>query len=107
MSVQLPELHVADATFASIVQLFMQLPHVAMVDRSASQPFALAPSQSARPLPHTRLHLPSSQPEDTTSISDAHTLPQPPHVVGKLKSASQPSARSLLQLPRPSLHWLI
>jgi hypothetical protein len=105
---QLPALHAADATFASVVQSFMHLPHVAALDKSASQPFALAPSQSARPLPHTWLHLPSWQLEDSTPpICVAHTLVQLPHVAGKLKSASQPSARLLLQLWRRSLHWVI
>lgn len=99
-----PAVHVAEATFASVVQLFMQLPQLAEVVRSASQPLPGMPSQSARPVPQTRLHLPPSQLDDRTSISDAHTLLQPPHVVGRLKSASQPSARLVLQLPRPSVH---
>jgi hypothetical protein len=102
-----PASHVADATFGSIVQLFLQLPQLAGFDRSASQPLAVIPSQSARPDPQTKLHLPSSQLALTTSMRAAHTLLQPPQVAGKPKSASQPSATLSLQLPRPSLQRVI
>ncbi len=102
-----PALQAAEATFANLVQLFLQLPQLAGFDRSASQPLPGIPSQFARPLSHTRLHVPSSQLELTTSISEAHTLLQPPHVAGRPKSDSHPSPRLLLQLPRPSVQRVI
>ena len=104
---QLPASQRALRTFARRPQSLPQRPQLAGSLKSASQPFTVRPSQSARPLPHTNLHIASSQLDESTFGSDRHTFSQAPQVSGKLKSDSQPSESCPLQSPRPSMQVVI
>jgi hypothetical protein len=104
---QVPLTHLALLAFINIVQLLPHAPQLRSLVKSASQPSAARPLQSACPGPHTRLHTPVAQLDETVSISPVHGLLQLPQCAGRLKSASQPSVHVLLQLPRPSLHRVI
>lgn len=102
VKLQLPELHVADMTFARVEQLTSDPqpePHVAGEFRFTSQPFAGLPSQSEKPalqlaMPHVpaTVHMP-------VAFAGEQLTPQPPQLLLVLSRTSQPSDTRPLQSP--------
>jgi hypothetical protein len=81
------------------VHMVMQVPQVALVVRSASQPLAPLPSQLARLVAHTGTHTPAAQLLVVVPAGVVQLLPQAPQWVLLVRmSVSQP----LLGLPSQS-----
>ena len=79
------------------VHAVAQVPQcVGSLARVTSQPLALLPSQSSKPVAHApRTHAPVAQLE--AALANAHARPQAPQFVAVFVGASQPSAGSPLQ----------
>jgi len=76
----------------------------ASVSRFVSHPLAAIPSQSPKPASHVSRHTPSAQ-DDAAFATTGQVAPQAPQFVVSLWSpASQPSALTPLQSPKPGAH---
>ena len=82
-----------------------QPPQLARLEpRLTSQPFAELPSQSAKPLAHTKEHADDAQVAEAF-VRDGHGAPQRPQfVMDAVRSVSQPLASLPSQFPEPALH---
>lgn len=78
----------------------VQLPHVAVARRSASQPFASMPSQSSNDVLHELMeHAPAMH--DAVAFARTQAALQPPQWASVERPCSHPSAMLSLQLPQP------
>ena len=98
-----PEVQFAVA-FGGVGHAVPHVPHVAVVSRRASQPFATLPSQ----LPNPALQFNSEQApltHEPVAFANEHDVPQTPQLVTvTLVLVSQPFVPSPSQLPKPGRH---
>jgi hypothetical protein len=101
---------VGAATHAEAAQIWLAghtVPHAlhaaAAVVVAVSQPLAVRPSQSPKPVSHdVTAHVPVSQLD--TPCGFVHGLPHPPQLVAVLVGVSQPLVMLVSQLAKPGLH---
>lgn len=73
-------------------------PQLVALESDASQPLAVAPSQSANPAAQAvSVHVPVAQ--DSLASASAHRTPHEPQLISDVSDVSQPSSGSPLQSP--------